>query len=350
MINEQLENLRKEALTEIKKIKDSDTFKKLKIKYLGRKGQLSLILRDLKKFAQAERPKMGSLANEIKEEITKAFEHLEKSVKKNLGKTTSYDITLPAKRMLLGHLHPLSQIETELEDLMVSLGFKIIDGPELESDYYNFIAVNVPLAHPARDMQDTFFVEDYKFSNQDKELEEQYRLVLRTQTSATQVRCIEQFGAPLRVISHGRVFRYEATDARHETTFDQLEGLMIDKEISVVNLIAYLKIIVRQLFNREIKLRVRPGYFPFVEPGMEVDLECLICQGRGCPVCKKTGWVEMLGCGLVHPNVIKAGGLDPAKWSGFAFGIGITRLAMIKFGINDIRLFNNGDLRFINQF
>lgn len=352
MINEKLDKLKKETLAEINKIKDIETFKKLKVKYLGRKSQLSLILRDLKKLTAEERPKIGALANEIKNDLIKVFADLNKRLKaKQLEEKEKFvDLTLPGKKTNYGHLHPLSQILFEIEDIFTSLGFIILDGPELESDYYNFTAVNMPANHPSRDMQDTFFVEDWLAEDSEKKNDERLRLVLRTQTSATQVRAMEKYGAPLRLISPGRCFRHEATDSRHESTFNQVEGLMIDQNISISHLIAFLKIAFKGIFKREVKLRIRPGYFPFVEPGLEVDVDCLICQGRGCPVCKKTGWVEMLGAGLVHPNVLKAGGLDPEIWSGYAFGIGLNRLAMLKYGINDIRLFNNGDLRFIKQF
>lgn len=352
MIKEKLENLKKEALHEINRIADTQSLEKLKVKYLGRKSQLSLILREIKKLAEEERPKIGNLANEIKKCLQDAFEILDKNLKNNkdVEKKNFVDPTLPGHRSNYGHLHPLSQIQYELEDIFLAMGFMILDGPELESDYYNFSALNMPADHPSRDMQDTFFIEDWQVENHIKIADLKNRLVMRTQTSATQVRAIEKYGAPLRAISPGRVFRYESTDARHESTFYQLEGLMIGRDISLSHLIATLKIIFKSIFKREIKLRIRPGYFPFVEPGLEIDVDCLICQGKGCPVCKKTGWVEMLGAGLVHPNVLNAGALDPKIWSGYAFGIGLNRLAMLKYGINDIRLFNSGDLRFIKQF
>jgi len=352
MIIENLDKLKKEVLAELKKIKDAEALEKLRVKYLGRKSQLSLILRDLKKLAENERPKIGALANEIKEDLQKAFALLEKDLKSTSKSTEDkfFDLSLPGKRTDYGHLSPLTQIEYEIEDIFISLGFIILDGPELESDYYNFTAVNMPANHPSRDMQDTFFIEDWLAESSEKKNDERLRLVLRTQTSATQVRAMEKYGAPLRLISPGRCFRHEATDSRHESTFNQVEGLMIDQDISISHLIAFLKIAFKGIFKHEVKLRIRPGYFPFVEPGLEVDVDCLICQGKGCQVCKKTGWVEMLGAGLVHPNVLKAGGLDPKIWSGYAFGIGLNRLAMLKYGINDIRLFNSGDLRFIKQF
>lgn len=352
MIINKLENLKKEALKEINKIKDSETFKKLKIKYLGRRSQLSLILRDLKKITEKERPKIGALANELKEDLQRAFELLEKDLKDRMkeSKDQFFDITLPAKRTDYGHLHPLSQVLFEIEDIFYSMGFRIVDGPELESDYYNFIALNMPKVHPARDMQDTFFVEDWLAEGTEKKIDEHLRLVLRTQTSATQVRAMEKYGAPLRLISPGRCFRYEASDVSHDVSFYQVEGLMIDKDISVAHLIGVMKTLLKSIFRHDVEIRLRPGYFPFVEPAFELDVKCLICQGQGCSVCKKNGWLELIPCGLVHPRVLEFGGLDPKSWSGFAFGLGFTRLVMMRYGIDDIRLLSTGDLRFIKQF
>jgi phenylalanyl-tRNA synthetase alpha chain len=238
----------------------------------------------------------------------------------------------------------------EIEDILYSMGFKVLDGPELESDYYNFVALNMPEDHPSRDMQDTFFIEDWAEATEAKNLKENDKLVLRTQTSNMQIRAIEKYGAPLRIISAGRCFRYEASDASHDSSFYQVEGLMIDKDISVANLIGVIKMVLKAIFRRDVEIRLRPGYFPFVEPAFELDISCLICQGKGCPVCKKSGWLELIPCGMVHPRVLEFGGLDPKKWSGFAFGMGFTRLVMMRYGIDDIRLLLNGDLRFIKQF
>jgi phenylalanyl-tRNA synthetase alpha chain len=224
------------------------------------------------------------------------------------------------------------------------MGFMVLDGPELESEFFNFEALNIPADHPARDMQDTFFIEE------EKNTDPRNRLVMRTHTSNCQVRSMRQYGAPLRAVFPGRCFRYEATDAVHEATFYQMEGLMVDKDISISHLISVMKMLLSEIFKKEVKIRLRPGYFPFVEPAFELDINCLICSGVGCPACKHSGWIEVLPCGPVHPNVLLAGGLDPKEWSGFAFGLGLTRLAMQKYGINDIRLFQSGDLRFLEQF
>ncbi len=253
------------------------------------------------------------------------------------------DFTLPGKEIKQGHLHPITQIQNEIEDLFISMGFMILDGPELESDYYNFEALNIPKDHPARDIQDTFYAYEKGAKNR-------YNLVMRTQTSSVQVRAMQKYGAPLRCIVPGRVFRAEAIDASHEHTFYQVEGLMVDKDISICHLIAVLKELLKEVFKKEMDIRIRPGHFPFVEPGLEVDIKCVICEGKGCSVCKNSGWVELLPAGMVHSRVLKAGGIDPKRYSGFAFGLGLTRLVMMRYGIDNIRLFLGNDLRFLGQF
>ena len=246
------------------------------------------------------------------------------------------DLTAPAPGVRPGSLHPVTQVQRELEDLFVSLGFTVLDGPEVETEYYNFDALNIPSDHPARDMQDTFWLKDGR--------------LLRTHTSPVQVRGLEKLGPPLKMIAPGRVFRNEEVDASHEHTFYQLEGMMVDRDVSVAHLIYFMKTLLSAIFHRDVTVRLRPGFFPFVEPGFELDIQCLICGGSGCPVCKQSGWVELLPCGLVHPAVLRYGGVDPEQWNGFAFGLGLTRLAMMRYGIDDIRLFMSGDLRFLKQF
>jgi phenylalanyl-tRNA synthetase alpha chain len=245
-------------------------------------------------------------------------------------------VTLPAPGIRPGSLHPITQIQAEIEDLFTSLGFAVLDGPEVETEEYNFDALNIPPTHPARDMQDTFWLKDGH--------------LLRTHTSPVQVRGMRALGPPLRMIAPGRVFRNEEVDASHEHTFYQLEGMMVDREVSVANLIYFMKTLLGGIFRRDVIVRLRPGYFPFVEPGFELDIQCLICGGVGCAVCKQSGWVELMPCGLVHPNVLRAGGIDPDEWSGFAFGLGLTRMAMMRYGIDDIRQLQGGDLRFLTQF
>lgn len=337
-----LKELKEKAAKELAKLKDLKELKELENKYLGRKGEVTALLRQVKALAASEKPKMGKIANEVKSEIAQLINdvkfELSEKAKGGAGEKDSLDVTLPGQQFKAGHLHPISLIQYQLEDIFSRMGFMVIEGPELESDYYNFEALNIPATHPARDTQDTFYIKDHP------------TWLLRTQTSNQQVRTMEKYGAPLRAVFPGRVFRCEATDVRHETTFYQLEGLMIDKDISISHLITCMKTMLEAIFKKELKVRLRPGYFPFVEPGFEVDVSCLICDGKGCGVCKQSGWVEMIGAGLVHPKVLQAGGLDPKVWSGFAFGMGLTRLAMIKYGIDDIRLLLSGDLRFLEQF
>jgi len=340
---DELKKLQAKVKEEIARVKNSEELRDLEVKYLGRKGELTNILRQLKDLAVEERAAVGQLANQIKEDLAGTVEQIKKQVKTNKGLAPT-DVTLPGVKFPLGHLHPSSQIQYQLEDIFSSLGFIVEDGPELESEFFNFEALNIPADHPARDMQDTFYINEHKGADSKN------RLLLRTHTSPVQIRSMKKYGVPLRLIVPGRVFRYEATDARHETTFYQIEGLMIDKNISIANLISVAKSFLKSIFGKEINIRLRPGYFPFVEPGFEMDLSCLLCGGSGCPVCKKTGWVEFMGSGLVHPNVLLAGGVDPKEYSGFAFGFGLTRLVMMKYGINDIRLLESGDLRFLNQF
>lgn len=337
---QELSELRQRALLEIKAVKDRAGLVELENKYLGRKGKLTVWLKSLKQVPPEERPRLGKLANDTKLEIETALA----KIKTTLGEaasTISQDLTLPGIQPPWGHMHPLLQTQRELEDLFHSMGFMVLDGPELESEYYNFEALNIPSWHPARDTQDTFYLKGGEKKN---------RWLLRTHTSAMQVRALEKYGAPLRAVVPGRVFRYEATDASHETTFWQMEGLVVDKEISISHLIATMKVLLAGIFRREVAVRLRPGYFPFVEPGFELDIKCLVCGGQGCSVCKHKGWVELLPCGLVHPKVLEYGGLDPQKYSGFAFGLGLSRLVMMRYKIDDIRLFLSGDLRFLEQF
>ncbi|MBN1496962.1 MAG: phenylalanine--tRNA ligase subunit alpha [Spirochaetes bacterium] len=340
----ELGTIRKEALAAIQAAADTDTIEEIRIKYLGRKGALTLILRSLGNIPPEERARMGKLSNQYKNEIETAIEtrtdELTREGADSLIRGQWIDVTLdcvpPVPREGLGRLHPISRIQYEIEDIFTSMGFEIHDGPETETDHYNFEALNIPKHHPARDMQDTFWTEDGN--------------LLRTHTSAIQVRAMEKVKPPFRVVGPGRVFRYESTDASHENTFYQVEGMMVDREITVAHLIYVMKELLKEIFQRDVSVRLRPGYFPFVEPGFELDINCLICGGNGCSVCKQSGWVELLPCGLVHPNVLRMGGIDPGQWSGFAFGLGLNRLVMMKYGINDIRHFLSGDIRFLKQF
>ncbi len=335
MLAEELKNLFKQVKADIKSNMTKDDWLVLEKKYLGRKGELNKLMESLKELAVSEKKELGILANSVKDELVDFF-NKQKNIFIGESSKSSLDLTLPGSFPELGHLHPITLIQSELEELFISLGFIIEDGPELESEYYNFDALNIPSYHPARDTQDTFFTKEGN--------------LLRTHTSPVQIRAIEKYGAPLRVVAPGKVFRNEATDASHDHTFYQLEGLMIDKNISITNLIAVMKELLQGIFKKEVIVRLRPGFFPFVEPGFELDIKCLICNGRGCSVCKNSGWLELLPCGLVHPHVLRSGGLDPTEWNGFAFGLGLTRLVMMRYGIEDIRLLLGNDIRFLKQF
>ncbi len=343
-MKQELDQIHSASLAAIDAAAGTEDLEKIRIEYLGRKGRLTQILRTLGSLSPEERTSVGKRSNEIKKAVEDALdakiETLLRSGGSKLAVDEWLDVTLNAPHSAPslhgGRLHPLSRVQYEIEDIFTSMGFEILDGPEVETEYYNFEALNIPAHHPARDMQDTFWTEDGN--------------LLRTHTSAIQVRGMEKLKPPFRVIGPGRVFRYEATDASHENTFYQVEGMMVDRNISVSNLIYFMKVLLKEIMKREVTIRLRPGFFPFVEPGFELDIHCLICDGKGCSVCKQSGWVELLPCGLVHPNVLKFGNIDPAEWSGFAFGLGLNRLIMMQYGINDIRHFLSGDIRFLNQF
>jgi len=338
-----LEKLREEFLSALESVADLSSLRDLEIKYLSRKGQLSSILGELKDLSLDLRKEAGELANVIKQELQTKFIETKVGMEKKADSNQQLDPTIPGEKIEGGHLHPLTLLKRELEDFFATLGFQVMDGPELESEFYNFEALNVPPHHPARDMQDTFYVDI-------KNKEGEYDLAMRSQTSNTQVRAMQKYGAPLRMIMPGRVFRSESTDARHEHTFYQLEGMMIGKDINFAHMKNILEDVGKKLYGPDTKLRMRPKFYPFVEPGSNGEYTCFLCQGTGCRVCKHSGWLEILGCGLFHPNVLRAGGIDPEKYSGFAFGFGLNRLAMLKYGIDDVRLFNSGDMRFLKQF
>jgi phenylalanyl-tRNA synthetase alpha chain len=340
MLEAQLEELRRSTLGRFAGSGSPDELEQARIDALGRKGTLAQITKDFGRLAPDQRASAGKLLNAVKQELETAFaEKRQRFERDQLSARLEkewLDVTLPAPGIHPGSLHPITQIQAEIEDLFTSLGFAVLDGPEVETEEHNFDALNIPPTHPARDMQDTFWLSDGN--------------LLRTHTSPVQVRGMRKLGPPLRMIAPGRVFRNEEVDASHEHTFYQLEGMMIDRDVSVANLIYFMKTLLGGIFHREVTVRLRPGYFPFVEPGFELDIQCLICGGPGCSVCKHSGWVELLPCGLVHPNVLRASGIDPDEWNGFAFGLGLTRLAMMRYGIDDIRQLQGGDLRFLNQF
>lgn len=337
---QRLESLRDKAEREIAQASSLKTTEELRVRFLGRKSEMTAILKNLGSLPPEQRPAVGKRSNQVKQAIERMLERrsgeLAERIFTNLAETERIDVTEPGERGEAGHLHPLSLMRMELEEIFTSMGFTIAAGPEVETEYYNFTALNIPPDHPARDIQDTIWTTGGH--------------VLRTHTSPVQVRLMERVSPPIRAVSIGRVFRYEETDASHEHTFYQVEGLMVDRGISVANLIAVMKTMLRGVFHRDVTVRLRPGYFPFVEPGFELDINCLLCGGEGCTVCKGTGWKELLGCGLVHPNVLRAGNIDPEEYSGFAFGMGLDRLVMNRYEVDDIRLFHSGDLRFLEQF
>lgn len=300
------------------------------------KGPLAEALKSIKQFPPEQRAEAGQAVNRAKNSLKKRFaaaqdRFRQADVAGERQRAAAFDPTLPPPVTLRGALHPVTAVQREVEQIFTGLGFAIISGPEMETEYFNFEALNIPAWHPARDAQDTFWLTN--------------GWLLRTHTSPCQVRAMHRLGPPIRAIAPGRCFRYEALDASHETTFFQIEGLLIDRNISVAHLIAFLKLLLHEVFRREVVMRLRPGYFPFVEPGFECDMRCEICDGDGCATCKNSGWVEVMPCGMVHPNVLRHGRIDPKEYTGFAFGLGLTRLAMMKYGIADIRILNSGDLR-----
>jgi phenylalanyl-tRNA synthetase alpha chain len=335
-----MQDLLDSALARIQSAATAEELEAIRVEVLGRKGVLTQLSKDMGKVPPEERARRGKFINTAKQALEEAWER-RKSEFENAAMARRLDaewldLTVPAPGVQPGSLHPITQIQWEIEDLFRSLGFTVLDGPEVETEHHNFDALNIPPDHPARDMQDTFWLEG--------------GYLLRTHTSPVQIRGMEKLGPPLRMIAPGRVFRNESVDASHEHTFYQLEGMMIDRDVSVGNLIYFMKTLLTAIFHRDVTVRLRPGFFPFVEPGFELDISCLICGGSGCPVCKQSGWVELLPCGLVNPHVLRISGIDPSKWNGFAFGLGLTRLVMMRYAIDDIRWLQSGELRFLSQF
>ena len=332
-----IENIRKEALDNLKQIKNKEGLDLFKKDYLGKKGKIREFFSSIKDLPIEEKKTLGQKINQLASEIEEIFLLKEKDLNKE--EKEEIDLTLPAKPTEMGSLHPITQVRREIERIFQLMGFSVVEGPEIEDEWHNFDALNIPEGHPARDalsLGKTFYL---KGGN-----------VLRTQTSSAQVRYMKKMKPPIKIIVPGKVYRYEKTDASHETNFFQLEGLLVDENVSVANLKAVLKKFLEEFFKREVDIRLRPSYFPFTEPSFEVDMLCTVCNGKGCSACKRTGWVEILGSGIVHPNVIKNGGLDPKKYKGFAFGLSIDRPTMMNYKINDIRLFHSGNLNFLKQF
>jgi len=336
-----LKNLRNQAEQEIKKAKNLNELNKVFKEYLGKKGQVSLIFKKLKNAAPKQRisvrKELNSLKSFLQLEFKKKQEQLE--ISNSVEQKTWFDVTAPGHKEQMGHLHPLTIVKREIMIIFQEMGFEVAQGPEVENDWYNFDALNMPKHHPARDMWDTFWLKPRKSD-----------LLLRTHTSPVQIRYMEKHKPPLKIIAPGKVFRHEATDASHAFQLYQLEGLMIDRDISVSNFKAIIYEFLKRFFKKNVSIRLRPSYFPFTEPSFEIDMGCTACEGKGCSVCSQTGWLEMAGAGMVNPNVLKNVGLDSKEWQGFAFGFGIDRLTMMRYKIPEIRLFHSGDLRFLKQF
>lgn len=339
-MQEQLKSIEEKALLELKAAKDSGEVDNIRVKYLGKKGELTSILRGMKDLSNEERPVIGKLANEVRAEIETVLDEVLTSLKheEKTAKLSSeiIDISMPGKKAIIGKKHPLELTLDHMKEIFISMGFTVEEGPEVEKDYYNFEALNIPKNHPARSEQDTFYIND--------------NMVLRTQTSPVQVRVMEKQEPPIKMISPGKVFRSDAADATHSPIFYQMEGLVIDKNITFADLKGTLELFAQKMFGDKIKTKFRPHHFPFTEPSAEMDATCFVCNGEGCKVCKGEGWIELLGCGMVHPDVLKNCGIDPEEYSGFAFGFGVDRMVMLKYGIDDIRLLYESDMRFLNQF
>jgi len=345
-----IKDLKKEIENDFSNIKDLESLNYLNKKYLDKNGKISLVFKSFSQFSSEERVKIGNQINNLKKELIQIIETKTKELKKIDKKSEEekewIDITLPGKKLEMGHIHPITQSINRVKEIFEGLGFSIAEGPELESEWYNFDALNFPDDHPAREMQDTLFI---KQSDREK-LSSKEKFLMRTHTSPVQIRYMQKNKPPFKVFVPGRVFRNEATDASHEVNFYQIEALMVDKNISIANYKAVVYEFCKAFYGKEIKIRLRPSFFPFTEPSFEVDMNCGTCNGKGCSVCSQTGWLEIMGAGMVHPNVLKNSGVDPKKWQGFAFGLGWDRIVMMKHKIDDVRLFYNGDLRFLKQF
>ncbi len=347
-MKEKLEQLRATLKRELDQATDPQTLENLRVSYLGKKGCITDLLKGMKSLSNEEKKSFGQMVNQLKqqaaESIQKRSQELkELEIKREIERMPEFDLTIPVKEER-GSYHPITLVQRECERIFTTMGFNVEDYPEVVTDYECFEAVNVPKNHPARDMQDTYYLENGE--------------LLKSQTSAAQNAILKKYGPqlkekgmPIRAIFPGRCFRNEATDATHENTFFQMEGVMVDKNISISNLIYFMKTMLSEVFQKDIKVRLRPGFFPFVEPGFELDISCLICGGdEGCPSCNHSGWLELCPCGMIHPEVLKEGGIDPEEYTGFAFGLGLTRLAMMKYGIKDIRDLNSGSLKVMSQF
>lgn len=340
MMKEKLEEIRASALREIEGSDGLDKLNEVRVSFLGKKGELTALLKSMKDVPPEERPTFGQLVNDtrtvIEQKLEESKKRLEAAAMERQLAEEVIDVTLPAKRNRIGHRHPNTIALEEVEEIFVGMGYEVVEGPEVEYDYYNFEALNIPANHPAKDEQDTFYIND--------------KIVLRTQTSPVQVRVMEKGKLPIRMIAPGRVFRSDEVDATHSPSFHQIEGMVIDRHITFADLKGTLAEFARQMFGQETKVKFRPHHFPFTEPSAEMDVSCFKCGGKGCRFCKGEGWIEILGCGMVHPKVLKMSGIDPEKYSGFAFGIGLERITLLKYEIDDMRLLYENDVRFLHQF
>ncbi len=339
-MKEEIAKIKEKSVKEINESKDLKILNELRVKYLGKKGELTLVLRQMGGLSAEDRPKIGALVNQVRDELNILIESKEKELKRQellkRLETENIDITEPSKKSNIGSLHPITQIINEVEEIFLGMGYQIADGPEVEKAIYNFDKLNTPPDHPARDLQDTFYI------NKD--------VVLRSQTSPVQARVMETQKPPIKIICPGAVYRSDSVDATHSPVFHQIEGLVIDKDISMADLKGTLEIFAKKCLGENTKIRFRPHHFPFTEPSAEADVSCFVCGGKGCRVCKGEGWIELLGCGMVHPKVLTNCGINPEEYSGFAFGFGVERIAMAKFGIEDMRLLFENDVRFLKQF
>ena len=340
MIQQELEKIRQEALSRLAEATAPEMVEKVRVEVLGKKGTLTDLLKGMKDVDPADRPKVGQMVNDarsiIEEAVKTAQQKMEEAILAQRIAGESIDVTLPGTALPVGHLHPNTVALKEMEDIFIGMGYEVMEGPEIERDYYNFEALNIPADHPAKDEQDTFYI------NGD--------ILLRTQTSSTQIHAMEEGKLPIRMIAPGRVYRSDAVDATHSPTFHQVEGLVVDKGITFADLKGTLEEFSKALFGEETKVRFRPHHFPFTEPSAEVDVSCFKCGGKGCSFCKGEGWIEILGCGMVHPHVLEMSGIDPKEYTGFAFGVGLERIALLKYGIDDMRLLYENDIRFLEQF
>lgn len=339
-MKDRLQKIREEAIQKIQSSENLDKLNEIKVSVLGKKGALTEVLKGMKNVAAEERPKVGQMVNDtrtaIEEKIEEMRARLAAAARQAQLEAEVIDVTLPAKKNHVGHRHPNTIALDELERIFIGMGYEVVEGPEVEYDYYNFEALNIPANHPAKDEQDTFYIND--------------KIVLRTQTSPVQVRVMEQGKLPIRMIAPGRVFRSDEVDATHSPSFHQVEGLVIDKNITFADLKGTLAEFAKELFGEETKVKFRPHHFPFTEPSAEMDVTCFKCGGKGCRMCKGSGWIEILGCGMVHPRVLKMSGIHPEEYSGFAFGVGLERIALLKYEIDDMRLLYENDIRFLKQF